>query len=336
MHRQLIPSFALVAMVTGFLSMLYAPSAEAKVICLKEDPITNECLIEALAPGSPSGESSDRPGDSGSSGSRTDSVSDRSQHSGLGNPCLYEPIIRGADHARFENPEPVACSLDGMPWSNRWQCYIAPAAPQPPASDAVWEGRDPSDGGAIYDCHDTVGDFIGSVWLANPPEAAADGPTPAEVAQRAVESMNLQAISIGSSIEPGEVGIVGVPVWLWVSDPAESTFGPNTRTATAGGVSVTARAHVDRIEWDMGDGESITCHTPGTPWAASHGLDPSPDCGHTYQRESGAQPNSAFRVTATSYWVVDWEGAGQSGTLTLAGLVAETEVTIGEAQLLVQ
>ncbi|WP_460755083.1 hypothetical protein [Myceligenerans cantabricum] len=249
---------------------------------------------------------------------------------------MYEPIVRGADHARFEDPEPVDCSLDGMPWSNQWQCYVAPAAPQPPASDAVWEGRDPSEGGAIYDCHNTSGSYIGSVWLANPPEAAADGPTPAEVAQRAVEAMGLRAITIGSSIEPGEVGIVGVPVWLWVADPAESTFGPNTQTATAGGVSVTARAHVDRIEWEMGEGSSVICHSPGTPWTPSNGLEPSPDCGHTYQRESGGLPGGAFTVTATSYWVVDWEGAGQTGTLTLDGLVAETEVTIGEAQLLVQ
>jgi hypothetical protein len=93
---------------------------------------------------------------------------------------------------------------------------------------------------------------------------------------------------------------------------------------------------VDRIDWDLGDGNSVTCQTPGTPWTPSHGLEPSPDCGHTYLRESGALPGGAFRVTATSYWVVEWEGAGQTGTRTLAGLVAAPEVTNGEAQRLGQ
>ncbi|WP_275106486.1 hypothetical protein [Nocardioides daphniae] len=41
-------------------------------------------------------------------------------------------------------------------------------------------------------------------------------------------------------------------------------------------------------------------------------------------------------MTATSDWVVEWEGAGQSGTIRLNGLVREARVAVGEAQVLVQ
>jgi hypothetical protein len=59
-----------------------------------------------------------------------------------------------------------------------------------------------------------------------------------------------------------------------------ATFGPQILTASAGGVSITATAKVDRVVWDMGDGTSVTCTTPGTVYQDRFGFDMSPDCGH--------------------------------------------------------
>ncbi|WP_233257543.1 hypothetical protein [Promicromonospora sp. AC04] len=171
--------------------------------------------------------------------------------------------------------------------------------------------------------------------MAEPPSAADVGPSPGEVAQIAVERMNLRAIDIGMSPAPDGAGIVGLPTWLWVQDPGEQTFGPITRTATAGSVTVSATARVERIVWDMGDGTQVVCAGPGTPYTASQGRSASPDCGHTYTRESGYVPGRRYTVTATSEWVVDWTGVGQSGSLDLDGLSRSVQVSVGEAQVLV-
>lgn len=34
----------------------------------------------------------------------------------------------------------------------------------------------------------------------------------------------------------------------------------------------------------MGDGATVTCTAPGTPYTPNYGAQPSPDCGHTYTR----------------------------------------------------
>ncbi|MFJ5057715.1 ATP/GTP-binding protein, partial [Streptomyces cyaneofuscatus] len=105
------------------------------------------------------------------------------------------------------------------------------------------------------------------------------------------------------------------------------TYGPNTSSASAGGVTVTATAKVSRIVWSMGDGKSVTCTTPGTPYHAKYGLKPSPDCGHRYTK-----PSKKYHVTATSTWVIDWAGGGQTGQLTEVR-DSSVDIAVGEVQV---
>ena len=150
--------------------------------------------------------------------------------------------------------------------------------------------------------------------------------------------MNLRAIDIGIVPEPGagSVGLVGMPVWMWARQPDSHTYGPATASASAGGITVTATARVHQITWDMGDGNEVVCRTAGTPYRPSFGKQKSPDCGHVYEKSSSQETSDTFTVTATSDWVVTWEGAGQSGVIRLNGLQRSVEVAIGEAQVLVQ
>ncbi|MFE4695338.1 ATP/GTP-binding protein [Streptomyces sp. NPDC056749] len=99
--------------------------------------------------------------------------------------------------------------------------------------------------------------------------------------------------------------VVGMPMWMWAT-PSTSTFGPATATATAGGVTVTATAKVTRVRWAMGDGTTVTCHGPGTPYRTSRGKAVSPDCGHLYERPSSEQPGGRYQGTATATWTVTW------------------------------
>lgn len=228
--------------------------------------------------------------------------------------------------------DPVPCESGGGVFSNELGCYLRLVEPQPPAGDPAWEGHDPAEGGAVYDCVSPLTTALNRrLWLAAPPEPPI---APGEVARQAVAQMGLRAIEIGLAPEPGGIGLVGMPVWLWAATPDGPTFGPTTASATAGGVTVTATARVDHIVWDLGDGSSVTCTTAGTPYEARYGRAASPDCGHTYLRESADQPGDAYTVTATSYWVVTWEGAGQTGNFSLDGLTSQAQVVIAEAQVL--
>lgn len=162
------------------------------------------------------------------------------------------------------------------------------------------------------------------VWFAD----AAPPPDPGEMAVRAVAQMNLHAPAIGIVPEasPGSVGIVGLPVWMWVADPGPSVSGPNARSISERGYTVTLTARVTKYVWNMGDGGSVTCTTPGTPYSDARGLAASPDCGYRYVSD-GNHP-----VSVTSYWQVDWSGIGRTGTLNYS-FTNNTAITIGEVQV---
>ena len=222
-------------------------------------------------------------------------------------------------------------------WSPDHHCYVKPMVPQPAKSDPVWSGETV---GAVYLCtyEGAAPGTLGTSWFwsLTPPVLPAAQVDPAVLAQQIVTSMRLKAINIGivPDDKPNSVGLIGLPTWMWVDQPARNTFGPLTRTAGAGGVTVTATATVQSIDWNMGDGHVVTCDTAGTPYQDSFGKADSPDCGYRYARTSVGQPNHAYTVSATSHWAVDWRGGGQTGTINL-DLTQNAQIRIGEMQVLV-
>jgi hypothetical protein len=210
-------------------------------------------------------------------------------------------------------------------------CYYRLADPQPPRSDPVWAGNT---GGAIYQmtCPGYSGTGGGWVWLRDPPPGFG-GPTPAQLAMRAVEQLPIRGPEIGMAPAPGSTGLVGLPVWMWTAVSAE-TWGPVSATASVPGLSVTATAHAARVVWDMGDGSRVTCANPGTPYTRAVGESDSPTCGYRYSQPSSAEPNASYTVTATTTWEVRWTGGGQSGQLTQTRS-SSASVRIGELQVLV-
>ncbi|MFD8416905.1 hypothetical protein ACFV2Q_35090 [Streptomyces sp. NPDC059650] len=99
-------------------------------------------------------------------------------------------------------------------------------------------------------------------------------------------------------------------------------------TAAAGGLSVTVTAKVLRIDWAMGDGNTVTCTKPGTPYTESAGKSDSPDCGHRYTRVGN------YTITATSTWAVEWvANTGETGTIPNTTRTSTTTARIGELQV---
>lgn len=215
-------------------------------------------------------------------------------------------------------------------------CKVQRLSPQPPAGSAMWEGHKPGQG-AIYTRQcifgpDNPAFRVGApssrtFWAATPP--AATGPDPAQLAQQAVDKMLLKGPDINSpkpappsgcgkeAKAPAGFGCytVGVPVWMSLGT-SDTTWGPNRASASAGGMTVTATARVSKVLWTMGDGATVTCTKPGTPYKASYGARKSPDCGHLYARTSEDEKEGTYAVSATSTWDIDWNGGGQQGQLT--------------------
>lgn len=320
MHRVLTH---LCVTATGVAGLLVggATASFADTVCQQTDPATGECLIWVEVPGNPGD-----PGDPGDDGP---------EDTGTGASCYWD----GTDQGIFKPPPgPVPCTSDASYWSNEYNCYISIVDPQPPAGDPNWQGHKPGDG-AVYNCYQPQTDLLfWWIWAQDPPPNSGAGPTPGEVAQLAIDQMDLQAITMGITPEPGDgnVGIVGMPVWLWAVNPDSHTVGPISASASAGGMTVTATARLHRLTWDMGDGTTVACNGAGTPYEASYGNTTSPDCGHVYERSSSTSSGGKFKVTATSDWVITWEGAGQTGTIRLNGLARSVEISVGEAQVLVQ
>ncbi|MGW1411510.1 ATP/GTP-binding protein [Streptomyces sp. NPDC002403] len=127
-----------------------------------------------------------------------------------------------------------------------------------------------------------------------------------------------------------------MPTRTWMRAPRSTpAYGP--ATATAGGVTVTATAHVATIRWDTGDGTTATCNGPGTPYTADRGTSSSPDCGHRYTQTSAGRPDDRYQGTATATWTVTWtapaSALGDGGTLTETRQTALT-AAVSEVQVL--
>ncbi|MEH0572785.1 MULTISPECIES: ATP/GTP-binding protein [Streptomyces] len=217
-------------------------------------------------------------------------------------------------HSGGENQQTGSQDSGG---DSKLKCKYTKIDPEPPASaKEIWKGADPKKSDLyFYGCSDgALNNPDGFVVVPNgqQPQQQAN---PQELAQQAVDSMTLLGPDIDINPKPGGKGLVGMPVWMAVGQ-SQTTWGPNTATASAGGVTVTATAKVAKVVWSMGDGSSVTCTTPGTVYQKSFGLKKSPDCGHVYNQPSTDTSGGTYKVTATSTWVINWNGGGANGQLT--------------------
>ncbi|WP_315097816.1 hypothetical protein [uncultured Cellulomonas sp.] len=296
---------AAVVLALALLFSVAGPAEAAAVPCVKVNPKTGECIISATDPGGPP---ADDPGPGTPGGGST-------------GPRVCE-----------DYNGPVECETEIGSWNNTRGCYMELADPQPPLGDAAWEGNTD---GVIYRCMIPIpyspSWWTTYVWLAT----AEPGPDPREVAEDALALMQLRAGQIATNPpSPDGLSVVGLQTWLWIADPDEHTVGPITRSATAGAVTVTATARLDKVVWDMGDGRSTTCTGPGTPWSPTAGTHDSPTCGHTYRASSARQPDQRYTMTATSYWTIDWAGGGETGTIQM-DFASDAQLRVAEVQALV-
>lgn len=283
--------------------------ADVAASCLERNPATGLCIKFEVSVGA-----GGQPGSSGAG-------------DGGGNASL--PSARICSYRGQE----LRCRTSAGSWSDSLSAWCRVADPAPPLSDAVWRGRID---GAVYICMGPDGSLVPDPgmtfyrWLPAPPDAVTQAEAEA-AARRVLASIGLEAIDLGMQPRGDtteRMGFVGWHTWLWADSPSDKQWGPVTATATDSGIAVRLTAGASRVQWDMGDGSTVSCGR-GTPWSAARTQGgkniASPDCGHVYADDG------RYTVTATSTWSVNWSAAGFTGTLPLQ-LSRSADVVVGEVQ----
>ncbi len=175
-------------------------------------------------------------------------------------------------------------------------------------------------------------------WFPSGPTTAANTPgvPPSALALQAADSLTLPSPVI--NLNPSVFSVVNLSSWLWIDPQMWHSF---RATATAGGVSATAIAVPDTVSWSMGDGHSVLCVGPGTPYQPQQSDAPqTTDCSYTYGKSSAGQPSydgdsndGAFKVTATITWTVTWAATGAAGGGTLPPLHTSSTVPVRVEQV---
>jgi hypothetical protein len=226
--------------------------------------------------------------------------------------------------------KPAPCTDPTWGWMGSNGCYWKVDTDYKPP---LWSTADQHTGEAgawfLFTCQ---GNFPGTggglVWLPTTGGPSAPLPPPEVLAQQAVNQLSLVAPRIETS--PGGEQLVNLPTWLWL---AQSAWAPMSATASVPGVSVTATASPSAVTWTLGDGTTLVCQGPGTPYAPGGDPSaPSPDCGHTYRQSSAGQPGQAYTVSAAVTWGVTWVGGGQSGSLPALTTTSTTTLRVAESQ----
>ncbi|MEV1332747.1 hypothetical protein AB0J20_24610 [Micromonospora costi] len=303
--RRRVPLVASLGLTIALVAAGIAPAAAA----LRADPGAecppeqHDCSVWDDDPGTPGG-----PGGGGDNGGGGDSGG-------------------GGGTAKCQwNGRPVKCYDDLLGWfDNGTGCYAKPleSPPTPAPEGKEWY---------LLTCN---GGDLGAQrpeLLDGPPPGYGAPPDPEELARRALARLTIKPPRIAVAPRRGTgPGLVGLPVWMWGQDTPE-TFGKELfERESERGLTVEITATFDRIVWDMGNGETVTCDGAGTAYRVDgpRAGGTSPTCGY----DSGYPKAGTYRVSATTHWTVTWEGGGQRGRIPVTRTTGTVPIQIDELQV---
>ena len=163
------------------------------------------------------------------------------------------------------------------------------------------------DGTYTVDVCDDVGNFVMTVNLA--PSRPRPRPAQSTVLSSAMGALNPPVPTIHTSPSYRAGLLVQTPTWLWLSPSYWRTY---STTIIVWGYVVTIFATPTIVRWNMGNGESVTCIGPGTPWLPGFSNALS-TCKYTYRHSSDGAPRDRYRISATVTFVGSFTTVGLGG-----------------------
>ena len=158
---------------------------------------------------------------------------------------------------------------------------------------------------------------------------------PRVLAVQALRSLSLPAPDIRLSPPPPKDQLVNLATWMWVEP---GTWGARSTSVSVPGVTVSVSAQPQRVVWTMGNGDSLACNGPGTPYDTTKPETAQrSDCTYTYRRSSAGQPHERYLLSATVEWRATWSVVGAPGGGALPGIrrSASLPVRVAEIQSLI-
>lgn len=197
----------------------------------------------------------------------------------------------------------IPCTTEFGVWFPSQGCYGAPLEVQPAAGDPLWGGHDPSEG-KIYSCGIGSAAGGGAPWFV--PNGAEPLPDPRQLAQSALDQLNLETPNIKIAPAPPLATYVGLETWLWIP---EVQWRDLSLTVTAGNTSVTVVAAPKRVDWDLTAG-TTSCYSAGREWIKGMSSTAQTSCSYTFSKLSDDQPEEKFSITATLVYSATWTCSG--------------------------
>lgn len=205
-------------------------------------------------------------------------------------------------------------------------CVVSDVASDPGAPGQIGRAHDQPEQmveGHYYwiECFAADGRRVSSrLFRYDPAEPTVSG---ADLGARARSELDLRFPEPRTNPDADRMQLVGVDTWLWV-DPA--TWQPRSATASIPGLSATVTAQPTHVTWDMGDGTTVRCDGPGTPYDPDRpAAAQRTDCSHLYQHVG------SYQVSATVHWSVTWSSTDGDGG-TLADVARTTRFTLDVAE----
>lgn len=182
-------------------------------------------------------------------------------------------------------------------------CNAFMLQPQPPAGSPEWEGHDPSEG-SVWGCDTDFTNNRNTFFVPN-----GQAPTivdPAVLAQRALGRMNL--VTADAKIAPGPNfhTYINIDNWLWIP-PAQ--WHSMSLSVSAGPTTVTVTAAPERVDWNMGNGQTRQCMDAGRP--SQPGMTDAAKTTCSYAYTSLKNPaGDKHTVSAQLVYAVTWACTG--------------------------
>lgn len=164
-----------------------------------------------------------------------------------------------------------------------------------------------NDGTFIVDLCDHNGKFLQTVTLT--PEQTRRRPNRSRVISSASGALNPPRPTIYTSPGYRSGLLVQTPTWLWLSPSYWRTY---TTTIVVMGYVVTIFATPTVVRWNMGNGDSVLCVGPGTPWIFGFS-DALSTCKYTYRNSSDGKARDRYKITATVTFVGSFTSVGLGG-----------------------